>query len=235
MKYRFCMAAFPCVALLLSAAAAWADVPSLANSTVPRGIQLVGHDAGTPDLQGIAVVIVRDASGVAVPGVTVYIDFELCMPPNQPSKDLWFQRDQFRQSVDGFPMYWTNWSGIVGPPPTRTPVAWATTDVLGRARFQILGSASAAPGNSPGITSPCARVTIEGLGSVLLHVSAYDLNGMTGVNPVDLSLFLPTLFGQYRSRADYNGSGTVTAADVSRWLTVFFGSGSLVSAPGPFD
>ena len=61
MRHRVSTAAFLCVALLLSATAAWASVPSLANSTVPQGIQLVGSTGGVPDAKGEAVVIVRDA------------------------------------------------------------------------------------------------------------------------------------------------------------------------------
>lgn len=91
MKHRVCTAAFLCVALLLSACAAWASVPSLANSTVPTGIQLVGSTGGTPDAKGEAVVIVRDAGNNNLPGVTVYLEFENCMGPSQPNKDMFIK------------------------------------------------------------------------------------------------------------------------------------------------
>lgn len=234
MKHRVCTAAFLCVALLLSACAAWASVPSLANSTVPAGIQLVGSTGGTPDAKGEAVVIVRDAGNNTLPGVTVYLEFENCMGPSQPNKDMFINRTQ-PWAVDGAsnPQMFYQTFGVA-----QTPVAWATTDATGTARFRLLGKSNAGPGNPLGITSACARIwlTTVGVGpSLNTYVGSYDLNGVGGVNAADQGIFLGSLFGAYRARADYNGSGTVTAADLAKLLAVQFAAGSLVSSGGLHD
>jgi len=237
MKHRVSTAAFLCVALLLSATAAWASVPSLANSTVPAGIQLVGSTGGVPDFRGEAVFIIRDAGGTTLPGITVYVEFDSCMTPPQANKDMFIARTQPWAQMTHVP-----YSLVPG---NQTPIAYAITDATGTARFRFLGKANAVPtgaGNPPsaGITTACVRIWLENdspdpFASIRTYLGAYDQNGAGGVNAADQSLFLACLFGAYRSRADYNGSGTVTAADLSKLLQVQFGGGSSVSSAGAHD
>jgi hypothetical protein len=237
MKHRVSTAAFLCVALLLSATAAWASVPSLANSTVPQGIQLVGSTGGVPDAKGEAVVIVRDAGNNPLPGVTVYIEFSNCMSPPQAgaNKDIHLNQVQ-PWAVTGASSPQMFYQTMIPPTPdTQTPVAFANTDATGTAKFRLLGKACAGPGNPPGITNACAKIWLGTIGvgaSVTTYLGAYDLNGVGGVNAADQGIFLGTLFGAYRSRCDYNGSGTVTAADLAKLLAVQFAAGSLNSS-GP--
>jgi hypothetical protein len=116
-------------------------------------------------------------------------------------------------------------------------VVTAVTNASGQATFRIVGGASAGPGNPPGITTGCAVIKADGQtlsppGGVI--VGQYDLNTSGGVNAADQGIFLGSLFGAYRARADYNGSGTVTAADLAKLLSVQFAAGSGVSAPAPW-
>ena len=226
MRIQVSTAAFLCVAVLSWACPALAGVPNAATSSVPSGIQLVGSTGGVPDAQGQAMVIVNDAGGSPVANHTVYIDFEQCATP---VRDIHMSLAQPWAVLGN--MGWSCPNSPPGPPwPTQTPAAWAITNTSGVATFRLLGAANATPGNSAGITTPCARLWLGVGAPIPLIVGAYDLNGAGGVNAADQSLFLGTLFGAYRARADYNGSGSVTAADLSRLLAVQFAAGSTVSA-----
>jgi hypothetical protein len=107
----------------------------------------------------------------------------------------------------------------------------------GIARFRLLGSASSAPGNPPGLTSGCATVRVDGVIIALtVRIGAYDQDGKNGVNAADQALFMATLFAGpagYRTRADLNGDGLCNSADLGKMLTVLLGGGSTASNTAP--
>jgi hypothetical protein len=114
-------------------------------------------------------------------------------------------------------------------------VVGTTSDAQGIAHFRILGSASALPGNSTGLTDACAKVFAKGIMVNQLNpvrLAAYDLDGANGVTAADEALFMATLFAGpagYRMRADYNGDGACNSADLAKFLSVLFASGSTSS------
>ena len=95
---------------------------------------------------------------------------------------------------------------------------------------QIRGGSTGSVG--PFHSAPCMTVTLPdnpaaGAGNAL-RVAAFDLNGITGVDASDLSLWGTDANlcagGTYRARADYNGTGTgcpgsTDASDLSIWGT----------------
>jgi hypothetical protein len=207
-------------ALLLVAGVAMAGVPSAANSTLPLGIQFVGHTGGVADVKGQAVVIVRDAGNNPVINSTVELLFGACASAVNSDLNL--------DDVQTFAGNAVNCAGNV---------IVAVTNGSGQATFRIIGGASALPGNNPGITTACCTVRADGQVLGVLRVGAYDLNTSGGVNGADQSLLLATLFAGpagYRCRGDYNGNGIVDSADLSKLLSVQFGAGSLTSAVAPF-
>jgi hypothetical protein len=207
-------------ALLLVAGVAMAGVPSAANSTLPLGIQFVGHTGGVADVKGQAVVVVRDAGNNPVINSTVELLFGACASAVPSDLNL--------DDVQTFAGNAVNCAGNV---------IVAVTNGSGQATFRIIGGASATPGNSPGITTACCTVRADGQVLGNLRVAAYDLNTSGGVNGADQSLLLATLFAGpagYRCRADFNGNGIVDSADLSKLLSVQFGAGSLTSAAVPF-
>ena len=112
----------------------------------------------------------------------------------------------------------------------------ATTDANGQARFRIAGGGTLTAGGAPGAGYGCAvvRAGTENLGAV--NVAALDLNGASGLNPVDLALFLSDSFasasGAYVGRLDYNCSHSVNPADFAMQLSASLGGGSMSSASG---
>lgn len=109
------------------------------------------------------------------------------------------------------------------------------TDAQGRFTFQIIGGSSGAPAT---VHAACARIRSDTWGVNLgtVQVAIYDLNGSNGITGADLSAFLADFFasqvaGSCAARSDYtfiDGGCTkheLTAADLSRWLDVFFSLG----------
>jgi hypothetical protein len=202
-------------AMLVVASAAMAGVPSAANSPVVGGIQLGGTQGGVVDSRVQAVITVKDASNNPVINSTVELQFGNCY--TAANSDMKFCNTQ------PFAGLTTNCAGHV--------IA-AITNASGQATFRVVGGASALPGNSPGIVAACLVVKADGVtinNGNPVRIAAYDLNTSGGVNAADQSLFLSTLFGSYRSRADYNGDGAVNSADLSKLLAVQFGGGSSTS------
>jgi hypothetical protein len=169
--------------------------------TFPPVIPVVGVSAGgVPDALGTFTVIVRDVTGNPVPpGATVTIDLSGCGEINLCPSCC---------------------SVSCGPP----QVAFAITDLMGRATFDLVGARSTSgPVASPG----CAAIWVDGTRVAIRSVAAYDLNGVGGVNSIDLSIAAADCFaGTNLPRSDYDGDGDVDALDLSLFVRVLFGGGS---------
>jgi len=190
---------------LLAASAAFASVPSPANSTCPPCISLVGDDgAGTIDGDGEFCVTVRDLANFPINNSLVVVDFSACSGLTIcDNNELGYVVDCGTQTVRGF----TGAGGVIC--------------------FRIKGHANNSGGNTlPFNPYNCAKIFADGVLLCSPSVSAYDHDG-GGVGAADLSAWLGDFFdilgnGLDPSRSDYDCSGGVGAADLSRWLDVFF-------------
>jgi len=190
-----------------------AKLPSPENSDIPCGIQFVGTRNGAADPRGEFTIFVRDLVNNPVHGCAVTIDFcacagaqGFCLAPQQPDPDV-FQVSADGCLVTGFANDGTLRLSLIGH---------ATTGDAGTACAPVIyaDGVSFAYSTHPDIV-----------------VAAFDLDGAQGVAPPDLSRWLADAFaGAYRSRADYDCSGTVTTADLARWLDVSLGGDSGASA-----
>ena len=176
--------------------------PGFPNSSVPSCILLVGSDGATASAKGTFVVVVRDLANNPVPGVHVAVDLS-----NAPDLHLCAQ-----QIAPGI---------IMDCPGSR---AIAITDAAGRATFTLLGGGSLAPGPGSGLNN--GRVFADGILIGSPTVSAFDLDGASGVGANDFSLwFSDFVTGLSYGRSDFDCSGALGANDLSIWLTEF-GSGA---------
>ena len=192
-------------ALALTPALAGAGLPPSWNSTVPPCISLVGSNGAAASSKGTFEVIVRDLANNPVPGVQVTVDLG-----NAPDLHLCAQ-----QLAPGI---------IMDCPADHASVI---TDAAGRARFTLLGSGVAAPTGS-GLNN--GRIYADGTLIGSPTVSAFDLDGVSGVGANDFSLWLSDFFtGLPLGRSDYDCSGNVGANDLSVWLTEFGSAASSVS------
>lgn len=205
------MPRFVFAALLVSAvcvaSTARADLPTPANSTIPLHVNLVGYGPAGPDsAMGQCEVIFRDLANSPIPGAQV--DFYFA-----DVGDMTIASDPLdpRLTVRCLPR-----------------IVSAVTDVNGRAVFTIVGAGI--PGR-PASTQFQFHVYADGVLLGSPTVSAFDLDGVGGVNMNDLALwFADYISGANPMRSDYDGSGGVTGADLSRWAAVYFGGGSTQSA-----
>ncbi|MEO5618822.1 MAG: hypothetical protein ABIS67_13730, partial [Candidatus Eisenbacteria bacterium] len=186
---------------LLTAGAAFASVPSPANSTTPPCISLVGDDgAGTIDGDGQFTVTVRDLANFPINNSLVVIDFSACSGLNLCSNnELGFVVDCATQTVRGF----TGAGGVI--------------------TFRIKGHVKSNTGDLPPFNPyNCGKIFADGVLLSSPSVSAYDHDG-SGMGPADLSAWLGDFFGPNApSRSDYDCTGNLGPADLSRWLDVFF-------------
>jgi hypothetical protein len=216
-------AIFPKAALAAALASAMATpaqagpgVPSPANSTVPCAISVVPAPATSP--VGEFTVVIRDLANHPVPNGVVTIDFSACGA-------------EVRLAAQQLP-------GTVVDCAARTLTR--ITDGQGRTSFRVIGGSTGAPW---AVGNGCAAVRgpgNDGTSIVLLatiQVSVYDLDGSSGLTAADLSLFLGDFFNgpappSYAARSDHNfvdGACTtqaVTAADLSRWIDLYFSAGA---------
>ena len=187
--------------------------PSLAlaspgsNSTTPSCISLVGTYGGVPAHgAGEFAVTIRDLANNPIAGATVVIDLST-------APDLRLCADQL-------------------DPAATVDCAHKTvsklTGVDGSVRFTVLGSSNGG-GNA---------VTLLGNGRIYANgtliqsptVSAYDLDGSSGLGANDLSAWLGDFgSGQPFGRSDYDCSGNLGANDLSIWLSAF-GSGAMAES-----
>jgi hypothetical protein len=172
---------------------------------VPSCISLVGSNGGTASAKGTFVVVVRDLANNPVPGVLVTVDLG-----NAP--DLHLCAQQLAPGV------------IMDCPADHASVV---SDAAGRATFTLLGSGAALATGS-GLNN--GRVYADGILLASPTVSAYDLDGLSGVGANDFSLWLSDfLTGLPLGRSDYDCSGFVGANDLSVWLTEFGSGASSIS------
>ena len=188
-------------------------IPDPNASDVPCGITLVGTSGGVADAYGEFVVILRTATYDPVPNAEIIIDFRNCVP------------DIHVASVQ--PM-----AGVVVDCAVAGPIIRLTTDSHGVARARIVGAASHHAAGDPGAGFKCAGFSSSGVDLGPLNIATYDQDGVGGVNPVDVSLWISDALSTRTivGRSDFNCTNTINPVDLSRLLSASFGSGSLVSA-----
>ncbi len=194
--------------LLLLASAALANVPCASCSTAPDCIQLVGSNGGVPDGHGTLSIVVRDLANNPINFASVVIDLSLC-------PDLAICNDQLD----------ANALVNCGAKTTRK-----FTDVTGAVSFTVLGHSNGS-GNASELHG-FGRIFANGTLLRSPTISAFDLDGLSGVGAGDLSAWLGDFAsGQPYGRADYDCTGSTGAGDLSVWLGVF-GAGQSTSSCG---
>jgi len=184
-------------------------IPDPAQCTIPSHVVLVGRDAGgMADPLGTMTFVIRRVNGAPLAQAVIVVDFS-STPDMRPSAS---QPDPAIADV-GCPNYAT----------VRT-----VTDVNGRATIRIVGYA--VPTEPAGAHAPTLIIYCNGVYLGTAVVSAFDLDGSAGINPVDNSVFLRDFFsGQYWERSDFNGDGVLGPADLSAWVQAFFAANSVQS------
>jgi len=203
---------FACTGVL-AASSAMAAVPSPADSDVPCGLNLIGTTGGVADSRGQFTVVVRDLAHNPIAGSSVVIDFNAC------NVDI---RVCSVQPVAGVT---ADCSGAVGS-------ISAVTDGSGSVVLRIVGGARNTAFGTPGAGFKCATVYADGVNLGNMNVGAYDENGSGGVNPADISVFLPDSFRFptfYVGRSDFNCTQNINPADLSLILGVSLGAASFNS------
>lgn len=197
---------------VLAASSAMAAVPSPADSDVPCGLNLIGTTGGVADVRGEFSIVVRDLAHNAIAGSSVVISFDAC------EIDI---RVCSVQPVAGTTADCA--SGAVGE-------ISAVTDGTGTVTLRIVGGARNTSSGSPAEGFKCATVFADGVNLGTINVGAFDQNGAGGVNPADVSVWLPDSFDpDFEGRSDFNCSNTVNPADLSLLLGVSLGGGSAAS------
>jgi hypothetical protein len=104
--------------------------------------------------------------------------------------------------------------------------AYAYTDMNGEVTFRIVGNAAGAPGSA----ANCLRVYADGVPLPSPIVSALDLDGRNGADPIDLSIaYADIVSGQYRPRVDYDADGDSDALDLCFLYKAILARGSTSS------
>lgn len=196
---------FVLVLLALAPAPSRADTPSPPNSTVPACIKLVGGDGTNASALGTFTVIHRDLANNPIAGAQIVVDVS-----NAPDLRLCAQ-----QVAPGVVMDCANGR------------ATAITDANGVVTFTLLGGSV---GGSGATLLNGGRIYADGMLIGTPTVSAYDLDGQSGVGANDLSAWLTDFgIGNPYGRSDYDCSGGLGANDLSFWLSAFGAGTQLVS------
>jgi len=187
-------------------ALACASPPIGSNSVVPSCISLVGSSGGVAAAAGQFTVVVRDLANNPLVGAVVTIELLSC-----PDLDICADQLDPAAVVDCANKHVNKLS-----------------DGAGTATFTVLGGSNGA-GNAVTLLNG-GRVYVNGTLIGSPTVSAFDLDGHSGVGANDLSAWL-TDFGSGNSfgRSDYDCSNSVGANDLSLWLTAF-GSGTMTQS-----
>lgn len=186
---------------------ALAGVPSGNNSTIPACISLVGTTGGVP-ASGVGgfTVVVRDFGNNPWPGASVAIDISY-------ASDLFICAEQLDPAAT------VNCGG---------KTVRKLTGADGSVHFTVLGGSNGA-GHFPTLVNNGA-IYANGVLLGRPTVSAYDLDGSSGLGANDLSAWLGDFgSGQNYGRSDYDCSGRIGANDLSLWLSAF-GSGAMVES-----
>ena len=195
------------VFLLLGVAptSARATLPSPSNSTAPACITLVGSDGANASALGTFTVIHRDLANNPIAGAQIVVDLS-------SASDMRLCAQQVAPGI------------TVDCPNGR---ASAITDANGVATFTLLGGSVGGSGVS---LLNGGRIFADGILIRSTTVSAYDLDGHSGVGANDLATWLSDFgSGQPYGRSDYDCSGGLGANDFSLWLSAFGGGTQLVS------
>jgi hypothetical protein len=179
-----------------------AGMDPIANSTCRKGVigkvLVLGgfNSAGIVDANATKQILVTDPAGNLSGNCTVVIDFSACT-----AQDIRLSQDQ------------PHHPGTLFNCAAKTVTA--VSNASGIATFRLAGGAAHSGANSPGVSSPCAVVRVEGILLGSLVVAAPDEDSSEGVNALDLAAFASDRFGSYRARSDFDGDGSLTALDLS--------------------
>lgn len=186
-------------------AVASSSLPPINESVVPGFIRLVGTDAfGVPDSAGRFSVTVRDFENNPVPGAHVVVSFP-------GGTDLALCPVQA-------PGVTFAYGGVMG-----------IADQNGVATMTILGHAVP---NAPPSSAQALEIHADGVLLGRIPGCAFDLDGASGMNGGDLSLWLADFVSTANPpRGDYDGNGFLGGADLSRWMQAFVRAGSSQSCP----
>ena len=185
------------------------SLPPCCTSTMPACISLVGTSGAVPAAgAGEFECVIRDLASNPVSGASVVIDLSNCL-------DLAICADQLDPDVTVNCL-------------AKTVRKFA--DAAGAVRFTILGGSNGAGQASTLLRG--GRIFANGWLLAFPTVSAFDLDGLSGIGANDLSAWLTDFgSGQNYGRSDYDCSDGVGANDLSLWLTVF-GSGTMTASCG---
>lgn len=191
------------ILLALCAGPALATLPSPANSIVPPCIQRMGHQGGVVPASGRFVVVVRDLANNPIANEPVTIDLG-------SAPELFLSAEQYDPVA------------VVDCANLRVT---RTTGADGRAEFALAGWSN---GSGNGITRTWnGRIFSQHLGLLgSPTVSAFNLDGASGVGANDLSVWLGD-FGSAINfgRDDYDCSGGTGVNDFSLLLSAFGAGG----------
>jgi hypothetical protein len=179
---------------------------------VPSHLTLVGYGPEGADVAaGRARVIIRDIANTPVANATVRLDFSACT-------DLRIAATQVAPNEE------VN----CGLHSVRS-----LTDPSGVAEFTITGGGRGGTGHGVQMVDVYWDdywiPPQDGLiGRV--RVSAFDLDGVGGVNALDMMLWAADYFGGANpGRSDYDGDSLLSALDLSRSGSMYFGAGGVWS------
>jgi len=188
-------------------------IPDPAQSTFPSHILLMGHQSGPGDPAGEFCITVRSYTGEALANSAARLDLSGC-----PGVRLC--ADQFDPNL-----IWIRCS---------PPAVAKVSNAFGTVCFRLIGSTTVSPGGScPPMH--CLQLSVDGVQFPSVSVATPDLDGVGGLSPADLALWLEFFFnGSNCSLADFDGSGDLGPADLSEWLDLYFAGGSTASCGGPY-